>query len=1010
MGFKVLRLLNVQNIFVTVSVIDLAALKVKNVEEEVRKFWNENNIPSKWREFREGLPLYTFLEGPPTVNGYPHVGHIRGRTYKDFVLRYYRIKGYNVWAQGGWDEQGLPVEVEVEKKLGLNSKKDVEILGYENFVYECNRLVDHYLKVWSDVGTSRLGLWLDLINAYETRKAHYIEHVWYFIKKMYEKGLLFEGFRVLPYCPRCETALSDAEVDQGYEEKVSPSIYVKFKVEGNEDTYLLIWTTTPWTLVDNEAVAVKGDGDYCKALLGNDYVFIAKDLITNISELLGVKVVCVEELKGESLKGLRYEHPLIDEVPIHREHMNSHIVVTAEFVSLSEGTGLVHIAPAHGPEDYELGIKHSLPISNSVEVNGVFNEFGGYFKDLNIEEASRKVTEVLKSKGLLIHEGMITHMYPHCWRCGTPLIYRTDRQWFLRITAVKDELIKSLDSVGIYPEKLSDRFYNWLANVKDWTISRSRIWGTPLPIWRCKEDPSKLLVIGSIEELIKLAAEYPNVDKDKLVHRPWIDNVKLSAEGCHEWVREPYVIDVWIDSGIAWIASVDGLRRKDLFEMFYPYDFVTEAIDQTRGWFYSLLATSVLMYGKPPYKNILIQGHVVDKYGQKMSKSKGNVIWAHEIFNKYGVDPVRAYILTKFAPGDVFSFDPDEVKEIINKLNIIWNIYRFAHMYMSLDRFNPKVHRLNTLLTSAKAEDLWILSKFYSTLKTYDESVKRFELHQASRAIFEYLIEYLSHRYIRLVRPRVWREEGNDKFVVYSILYEVLKGSLKMLAPIIPHISEYLWLYFIKQYEPDEAESLHLTTSPQINEAYIRDDLEAVFELIFDLYASVNSLRNLLGIKLRWPIKEVNIELSKELSTKILEHLDIIKFLANTKNVLITTELPSKCLSEDFLTKDFNRFKVCISKSVDRELYFEGIARELIRRIQVMRNKVNLAVDEHIELAILTDDEELKEAINMFRDFILNEVRATSLINVKEDMYLVKWDLEGKEVTIGIRSLRKTQA
>ncbi|MEM1679964.1 MAG: isoleucine--tRNA ligase [Sulfolobales archaeon] len=981
----------------------MASLKVKDVEEYVRKFWIRNNVPSKWREWRDNAPTFTFLEGPPTANGYPHVGHIRGRTYKDFVLRYYRIKGYNVWAQGGWDEQGLPVEVEVEKKLGLKNKKDVELLGFERFVDECNKLVDHYLKVWSDVGTFRLGLWLDLTNAYETRKAYYIEHVWHFIKKMYEKGLLFEGFRVLPYCPRCETALSDAEVDQGYEEKVSPSIYVKFKLTNHEKTYLLIWTTTPWTLIDNEAVAVRSDGDYCKALIGDEYVFIAKDLITNISKLLGVEVVCVEELKGDALSGLKYEHPLITEVPIHREHIDSHKVLTADFVSLTEGSGLVHIAPAHGPEDYELGVKHNLPISNSVNINGVFNEFGGVFKNLSIEEASRKVIEILKSKGLLVYEGTITHMYPHCWRCGTPLIYRTDKQWFLKISSTKDRLIASLDMVRIYPEKLRDRFYNWLINAKDWTISRSRIWGTPLPIWRCKEDPEKILVVGSIEELTKLAVELPDVDKDKLVHRPWIDNVKLSTEDCREWVREPYVIDVWIDSGVAWMASIDGLRNLELFKKLYPYDFVTEAIDQTRGWFYSLLATSVLMNDKPPYKSILIQGHVVDKYGQKMSKSKGNVIWAQDIFEKYGVDPVRAYILTKFAPGEVFSFDPDEVKEMINKLNIIWNVYRFAHMYMSLDKFNPRTYRLDELITSARVEDIWILSKFYSTLKAYESSMKKYELHQASRAIFEYLIEYLSHRYIRLVRPRVWKEEGDDKFIAYAVLYKVLKESLKLLAPIIPHISEYLWLHFVKYYEPDEAESLHLTKLPQVDEDRIRSDLEMDFELIFELYTSVNSMRNALGIKLRWPVKEVFVELGSELLTRISKYSNIIKFLANAKDIYITAELPSKCFSEEFLTKDFNKFKVCVSKAIDKELYYEGIARELIRRIQVMRNKANLAVDEFIELAIFTDDEDVKDSIKTFYDFILSETRSTSIINEKEGMYLAEWDLEGRKVTIGIR-------
>ncbi len=995
--------------FVSVSVIDLAGLRVKDVEREVREFWIKNNIPSKWRAWRDNAPAYTFLEGPPTTNGYPHIGHIRGRTYKDFVLRYYRIKGYNVWAQGGWDEQGLPVEVEVEKKLGLRNKKDVELLGYERFVNECNKLVDHYLKVWSDVGTSRLGLWLDLEGAYETRRAHYIEHVWHFIKKMYEKGLLFEGFRVLPYCPRCETALSDAEVDQGYEEKVSPSIYVKFKVANDDRTYLLIWTTTPWTLIDNEAVAVRGDGDYCKALLGNEYLYVAKDLIPNISSLLGVELVCVEELKGEALNGLKYEHPLLEEVPVHREHENSHKVVVADFVSLNEGSGLVHVAPAHGPEDYEVGIKYGLPISNSVKVNGVFNELGGYFKDLSVEETSSKVVEVLKSKGLLVHEGTITHMYPHCWRCGTPLIYRTDKQWFLRITSIRDDLIKSLDMVRIYPEKLRDRFYNWLANAKDWTISRSRIWGTPLPIWRCREDPDKLLVVGSIEELIKLAAEIPNVDEDKLVHRPWIDNVRLLSDECREWVREPYVIDVWIDSGVAWMASVDGMRNPELLEKLYPYDFVTEAIDQTRGWFYSLLVTSVLMNGKPPYKNVLIQGHVVDKYGQKMSKSKGNVIWAQDIFDRYGVDPVRAYILTKFAPGDVFSFDPDEVKETINKLNVMWNVFRFAQMYMSLDKFDPKTHRLEELIKSAKVEDLWILSKFYSTLRAYNSYMEKYELHQSSRAVFNFLIEYLSHRYVRIVRPRVWKEEGNDKFVAYAVLYKVLKESLKMLAPIIPHISEYLWQHFVMKFEPDEVESLHLTTLPEVDESYIRNDLEAAFELMFDIYASVSSMRNLLGIKLRWPIKEVIIELGGEQLKMLSEYLNIVKFLANAKDVSVTAELPSKCLSDEYLTKDFNTFKICMSKAIDKGLYYEGIAREVIRRVQVMRNKANLAVDEYIELAILTDDEEIKDSINMFRDFILNETRSKSLISVGEGMYVVEWDLEGKKVTIGIRRITSSQ-
>lgn len=990
--------------YVSVSVIDLASLRVKDVEVEVRKFWEERKIPELWRGWRESSPLFTFLEGPPTTNGYPHVGHIRGRTYKDFVLRYYRLKGYNVWAQAGWDEQGLPVEVEVEKKLGLKNKKDVEKLGFERFVDECSRLVDHYLRVWSDVGTSRLALWLDLGRAYETRRAYYIEHVWYFIKKMFEKGMLFEGFRVLPYCPRCETALSDAEVDQGYEEKVSPSIYVKFKVVGHENTYLLIWTTTPWTLIDNEAVAVRGDGDYCKVLVGSEYLIIAKDLVPEVSKLLGSDLKCVEVFKGESLRGLRYEHPLLDEVPIHKEHKDSHIVVTADFVSLTEGTGLVHIAPAHGPEDFELGTKYNLPITNSVNANGTFNELGGVFSNLSIEESSRRVINVLKTKKLLIYEGTITHMYPHCWRCGTPLIYRTDKQWFLRVSSIRDELIKSLDAVRIYPEKLKDRFYNWLANVKDWTISRSRIWGTPLPIWRCRDDPNKLLVIGSLDELRKYASSIPNVDDERLVHRPWVDEVRIKTDDCSEWVREPYVIDVWIDSGMAWIAGVDGLRNKELFSKLYPYDFITEGIDQTRGWFYSLLATSVLMMGRAPYKTILIQGHVVDKFGQKMSKSKGNVIWAHDIFEKYGVDPVRAYILTKFAPGDVFSFDPDEIKDVINKLNIIWNVYRFAHMYMSLDKFDPKRYDLRGVLSSARPEDLWILSKFYTTLRAYDNFMERYELHLASRAIFEYLIEYVSHRYIRLVRPRVWKEEGDDKFIAYTVLYHILKESIKLLAPIIPHISEYLWQRFVRFYEPNEYVSVHVSVLPQVINEYIREDLEKVFDLIFEIYTSVSSMRNSLGIKLRWPVKEVVIGLRDGgVVNELMKYLDIIKFLVNSKEVKIVTEVPTTYLSDDYLVKDFNMFKVCLSKAIDKELYYEGIAREIIRRVQVMRNKANLLVDDFIDLNITTDDPEIIEAVKTFSKFILSETRAKSLVSDVEGMYVVEWDLEGRKVVIGIR-------
>jgi len=994
-----------------VSIIDLGALRIKELEDKVRKLWKEKNIPAKWRSWSEGRPVFAFLEGPPTANGYPHVGHIRGRTYKDFVLKYYRLTGHNVWAQGGWDEQGLPVEVEVEKKLKIKKKKEIaDRVGYEKFVEECNKLVDHYLRFWEEHATERLALWLDLENAYETRKAHYLEHVWYFLKSAWDKGLLYEGFRVLPFCPRCETALSDAEVDQGYEEKVSPSIFVKFRIMGTDNQYLLIWTTTPWTLIDNEAVAANPEGEYCKVKVGQEYWILAKDLIGSVMEAAGVKEwKCVESMKGADLEGIRYEHVFLEEVPIHKQHDNAHKVITAEFVSLQEGTGLVHIAPGHGPEDYEAGLQHNLPITSTVEINGVFNTESGVFNRLYVEQAAEKATEILKQKGLLVYEGKITHKYPHCWRCGTPLIYRADKQWFLKVSAVKEDLIEALNKVNIYPEKLKDRFYNWVANVRDWTISRSRIWGTPLPIWRCKDDPSKFIVVGSIEELKKLADELPTDDVEKLTHRPWIDKVKLSVDGCSEWVREPYVVDVWIDSGMAWLASVDGLRNKELFNKLYPYRFVTEGIDQTRGWFYSLLATSVILNKIAPYREVLMQGHVLDKYGRKMSKHLGNVVWAHDLFGKYGVDPVRLYILTKFAPGDPFAFDVDEIKEVLSKLNIIWNVFRFAATYMKIDKFTPSKYPLSEMVKGAKPEDMWILSRINTVLKSIHNYVSTYEIHKASRELLNFFIEDLSHGYLRLVRPRVWREEDDDKYVVYSVLYYVLKRGLKALSPIIPHFTEELWQKFIRNLEEDAEESVHLSVLESVDEEFINPELEESFKLVFEIGSLVASLRNELGLKLRWPIREVIVELKDgELIRRVNQLVEVVKFLGNSKEAVISDKLPDRCFSDEYRVGEEEFGKVCIPSKLDRELYLEALAREIIRRVQVMRNKLDLNVEEFIELGIVTDDEDLIETLQKFGDYILREVRSKELhLTLSDDMSSSEWVIEGKKIAIGIRRLNK---
>ncbi len=992
------------------SSIDLGRLKINELENEVKEFWRRNDIPKKWRSRSGKKPIFSFLEGPPTTNGLPHVGHLRGRIYKDFVLKYFKLKGFDVWAQAGWDEQGLPVEVEVEKKLGVQSKKELgSKISLEEFIQKCNELVDYYLVFWSKYATEDIALWLDLENAYETRKPEYIEHVWHLIKKAYEKGLLYEGYRVLPFCPRCETVLSDAEVDQGYEEKTSPSIMVKFRLKQDANTYLIIWTTTPWTLIDNEAVAVNPKGTYCKYKVNDEYWIIAESRSEYVLSNAGLqKMECIEKFLGEELIGLEYVHPLLEEVPIHIHHSNAHKVYAADFVSLDEGTGLVHIAPGHGPEDYELGNKYNLPITSSVEINGVFNEDGGIFKGLSVDEASEKVIKLLKSKGLLVYSGSIRHAYPHCWRCHTPLIYRADKQWFLKISAIKDELISELSKVKIYPVKLRDRFDNWVANAKDWTISRSRFWGTPLPIWRCKDDPTKILIIESISELRSMAINASDFTDEMITHRPWIDKLRIKTSDCSEWVREPFVIDVWIDSGVAWIAGINGLRNRELFAKLFPYSFITEAVDQTRGWFYSLLATSVLLTGKAPYKEILIQGHVLDKYGRKMSKHLGNVIYAEEAIKKFGVDPLRLYILSTYPPGDPFIFNADEVKDSLTTLNIIWNIFRFAHTYMSLDKFNPQEHTLKKLKHKARPEDLWILSKINTTAQKFEEHIKNYNIHLAVREVTNFFIEYLSHRYLRLVRPRVWVEESEDRYVVYAVLYYVLKKGLKLLAPAVPHVAEALWQKFFRVYEKDLEESIHLSVLEGVDEDLINKELEEDFDLIFEFSSVVAALRNAAGLKLRWPIRKVYVSTDEKVAGRLSKYTDILLFLTNSKHIEFMKSLPEECVNNSsYIFTESKGFKVCIPKLLDRELLLEALSREVIRRIQVMRNKANLNVDEYIEVSISTDDPEVKTAVETMKEYIMKEVRARKLTEVFSDnMLVMEWDIEGAKVKIGIKTVK----
>ncbi len=974
------------------------------IEETVREFWKRNKIIEKWFEPPESKEkIFRMLEGPPTTNGLMHVGHMRGRTYKDLMLRYKRLKGFYVHTPGGWDEHGLPVELEVEKMLGFKTKKDVERYGYENFSNKCNDLVDYYLKFWVE-DSERLALWLDYKRAYETRKTYYINHVWAFLKYAYEKGWLVEDYRVVPFCPRCETPLSDAEVAMGYATIKDPSIFVKFKLADYENTYIVIWTTTPWTLIDNEAVAVNPDFKYVKLKVGNEYWIVAKELAVPLMGLFDIRdYEVVEEFYGSDLEGLRYIHPLEDEVPTHKKHEKpNHTIILADFVTLEQGTGCVHIAPAHGPEDFEVGKKYNLLIFNTLKPDGYFDERAGIFKNMYFKEASEKVIEVLKRKGLLIYHDVIEHEYPLCWRCDTPLVYRADKQWFLKVDFIKKKLLEENQRIKWYPSWAQKRFHDWLENAIDWCISRSRVWGTPMPIWRCTKC-GHIIVVGSIEELEKLSGQ-----KVENPHRPWIDKITLKCPKCGELMkREPFVLDCWLDSGLAWIAGINGLVNKEEFEMRFPYDWITEAVDQTRGWFYSLLFTSVMWKGITPYKSVLCQGHVLDKYGKKMSKSRGNVIWARDLFKKWGADIPRLYVISKAAPWDSIAFDVDELGEVRRQLLILWNSVRFADTYMELDKFNPEVHKLSKYLDILTMEDKYILSKVNSLIQEVESEVERMNFHIAARKLINFIVEDLSHRYIRLIRRRVWVEkEVETKYACYAVLFYVLKRVLVMLSIFTPHITEYLYQVFIRKYDKKASESVHLERWPKVDEEFINKDIEETMDLVFKIFADVAEIRQKVGIKLRWPLREVVVAVKDKIES-LRKFENILLQLLNVKKVTITSELSEVYRKEPYMTISAPYGEVAVNVKLDKELLSEAYARELIRRIQAMRAELDLRVEEFIKVYIDTQDSDILSALREHEDFIKGEVRAVEITvgKIPTEAYTKDWRIEGKSVRIGVERI-----
>lgn len=1039
------------------------------LEEKIERFWKENNIYNKVKKARENGPEYYFLDGPPYVSGAIHLGTAWNKIIKDMVIRFRTMQGYNVRRQPGFDMHGLPIEVKVEQALGLKYKKDIEEkVGVESFIKKCREFALNNLKIMTEQ-FKMLGVWMDWDNPYMTIKNEYIESAWFTLKRAWEKGLLEKDQRVLHWCPRCETALAEHEVRGEYKIREDPSIYVKFPVEGKENEYLLIWTTTPWTLPANLAVTVHPEYEYAKVGVFFDgkeeYWIIAKALVEKVLNEVHAKGEIVEELRGEELEGLRYVHPFLDEYPRQKEfrerHEWAHRVILGEHVTLGEGTGLVHTAPGHGEEDFEVGKQYGLPIYSPLDDEGRYVE--GKWKGKFVKDADPEIIEYLKQKGLLVKAGTIEHKYPHCWRCKTPLIFRATDQWFLKISKVKEKIIEENDkNVTWYPDWVKIRYDNGVMNSGDWCISRQRYWGIPLPIWVC-EECGNVHVVGSFEELKEMSKEPIEKDFHEVdLHKPWVDTVVLKCPKCGgDMKRVKDVLDVWFDSGIASWASLDYPRRKDLFERLWPADFIVEGEDQVTKWFYSQQAASVVAFDTVPYKKVAMHGYVLDEKGDKMSKSLGNIIRPEEVVQKEGRDPFRFYMLWATTPWENLRFSWKGLAQVKRMLNILWNVYILASTYMSLDNFDPT--KLNPRELPFREEDKWILSKVNTLIDAVEEGIETFYLTRATRAIEYFVMEDLSRWYVRLIRKRLWVEKDDpDKLAAYWTLWKVFDVLLRLMAPFTPYITEEIYQNLIRPFSGKE--SVHLEDWPKKDEAWIDKELEKEMEIVRRIVEAGSAARQRAKIKLRYPVRQILIETEDEMTKKAVEKLNrLLRDQLNAKEVKVArvereirvkpnfaklgphfkgdAKLIAKWIEEqndrelyeklmqgklkveiegkeftierehilveeelpDFLVgEEFDHGKVFVDKTLTRELMMEGLAREFVRRIQEMRKHLDLDVNDRIVVYIETTEEN-KELLKEMLDYIKGETRAVEVKFGEPKGYVVEWpEVEAK---IGIEKV-----
>ena len=1025
-------------------------LKFVEREKRTEQFWAEHKIFEKSMENRKEGETYTFYDGPPTANGKPHIGHVLTRVIKDLVPRYRTMKGYMVPRKAGWDTHGLPVELEVEKMLGLDGKEQIEEYGLEPFISHCKESVWKYKGMWEGF-SSTVGFWVDMDHPYITYDNNFIESEWWALKQIWEKGLLYKGYKIVPYCPRCGTPLSSHEVAQGYKDVKERSAIARFKVKG-EDAYILAWTTTPWTLPSNVALCVNPDETYVKVKHGDYIYYMAEALVSSVLE---GDVEVLETYVGKDLEGKEYE-PLFAFAQLNKK---AYYVTCDRYVTLTDGTGVVHIAPAFGEDDANVGRKYDLPFLQLVDEKGEMTEetpWAGTF----CKKADPLVLQDLEERGLLFSAPNFEHSYPHCWRCNTPLIYYARESWFIKMTDVKENLIRNNNTVNWIPESIGKgRFGDWLENVQDWGISRNRYWGTPLNIWEC--ECGHMHSVGSIEELKSLADNCPD---DVELHRPFIDEVTMTCPHCGKTMhRVPEVIDCWFDSGAMPFAQHHyPFENADLFEQQFPADFISEGVDQTRGWFYSLLAISTLIFDKAPYKNVLVLGHVQDKDGQKMSKSKGNAVDPFDALEEYGADAIRWYFYSNSAPWLPNRFHGKAVTEGQRKfMSTLWNTYAFYVLYAEIDQFDATKYALE--YDKLSVMDKWLLSKLNTLIQTVDQNLENYRIPESARALQDF-VDDMSNWYVRRSRERFWAKGmEQDKINAYMTLYTALVTVAKVAAPMVPFMTEDIYQNLVRSLDEKAPESIHLCDYPVADPSVIDKELEANMDEVLKLVVMGRACRNAANIKNRQPIGKMFVKsenvlptfyqeiVEEELNVKSLEFTDDVraftsysfkpqlrtvgpkfgKILGGIKAALDSidgnaamdeihatgmlkldvsgqeiTLLESDLLiemsqMEGYVSENDNGITVVLDTNLTEELLTEGFVRELISKIQTMRKEAGFEVTDKIKVSY-QGTEKANGVFGAYAEEIGGEVLATEVMNIVPAGYTKEWSINGENVTIGV--------